>query len=190
MNFHFNSQKRYLSENQIYFITSNTYHRFPYFRNKVVCDLFIEELKIRKEIKEFKLYGFCILPNHIHLMISSSEKSNISRDIHFLKRNFAYNINHKLLSDNPINESDNAHCRFRKIDRKFTQQQQTFLSLPTFRWQKSYHDHIIRNEIDFQNHLQYIWYNPVKHHLTTYTKDYYYSSLNQQFNSLIDIMKL
>lgn len=42
--------------------------------------------------------------------------------------------------------------------------------IPPFKWQKSYHDHIIRNENDFQNHYQYIVYNHQKHGLS---EDYY-----------------
>lgn len=30
-------------------------------------------------------------------------------------------------------------------------------------WQKRFYDHLIRDEVDFQRHLDYIHYNPVKH---------------------------
>lgn len=34
---------------------------------------------------------------------------------------------------------------------------------PKFKWQKSFHDHYIRNEKDFDEHLKYIYNNPIKH---------------------------
>ena len=34
-------------------------------------------------------------------------------------------------------------------------------------WQKSFHDHIIRDQQDLYNHLDYIHYNPVKHNYVT-----------------------
>ena len=37
--------------------------------------------------------------------------------------------------------------------------------LPKFQWQRGFHDHIIRNENDFLNHLNYIKINPTKHKL-------------------------
>ncbi len=32
---------------------------------------------------------------------------------------------------------------------------------PTFSWQRSFHDHIIRNEKDLQSHWEYILNNPI-----------------------------
>ncbi len=32
-------------------------------------------------------------------------------------------------------------------------------------WQKSFHDHIIRNQKDYEEHINYIYYNPVRWHL-------------------------
>ena len=34
---------------------------------------------------------------------------------------------------------------------------------PKFKWQKSFHDHYIRGRKDFENHLKYIYNNPIKH---------------------------
>jgi hypothetical protein len=34
---------------------------------------------------------------------------------------------------------------------------------PPFRWHKSFHDHIIRDERDFRNHIRYITRQPEKH---------------------------
>ena len=32
-------------------------------------------------------------------------------------------------------------------------------------WQRSFHDHIIRNQKDYEEHVNYIYYNPVRWHL-------------------------
>lgn len=32
-------------------------------------------------------------------------------------------------------------------------------------WQRSFHDHIIRNQKDYEEHINYIYYNPVRWHL-------------------------
>ena len=36
---------------------------------------------------------------------------------------------------------------------------------PKFHWQKSYRDHYIRNPKDFDEHLKYIYNNPIKHRI-------------------------
>jgi putative transposase len=44
-------------------------------------------------------------------------------------------------------------------------------------WQKSFWDHIIRNDSDLQRHLHYIHYNPVKHCLVRTPFSYKHSSI-------------
>ena len=48
-------------------------------------------------------------------------------------------------------------------------------------WQNRYWDHIIRDQKDFNNHLDYIHYNPVKHNLTNDPFKYKHSSLMKYF---------
>ena len=43
-------------------------------------------------------------------------------------------------------------------------------------WQPRFYDHCIRDESDFQKHLDYIHYNPVKHGLVSSPGDWPYSS--------------
>lgn len=43
-------------------------------------------------------------------------------------------------------------------------------------WQKRFWDHIIRDECDFERHLDYIHYNPVKHGLVTKPEDWPHTS--------------
>lgn len=43
-------------------------------------------------------------------------------------------------------------------------------------WQNRYWDHIIRNQEDMNNHLNYIHFNPVKHGYVTAAKDWAHSS--------------
>ena len=46
------------------------------------------------------------------------------------------------------------------------------IPLPWFKWQQSFHDHIIRNERDYFNHLNYIYHNAVKHGLVGDPEDW------------------
>ena len=49
------------------------------------------------------------------------------------------------------------------------------IQIPEFKWQKSYHDHIIRDTKDFENHCHYTVYNFQKHNLP---ENWKYTSLN------------
>jgi len=46
-------------------------------------------------------------------------------------------------------------------------------------WQSRFWDHIIRNEKDLNNHIDYIHYNPVKHGLVKSPFEWKYSSIHE-----------
>jgi len=46
-------------------------------------------------------------------------------------------------------------------------------------WQRRFWEHLIRNEQDFNHHVDYIHYNPVKHGLVLSPKDWQYSSFDR-----------
>ena len=112
MNQHRNSQKRYYEENSIYFIVTKTFQNFPYFKEPIFCELFIEELKLCKELKKFKLYGFCVIYDHLNLLIHPNNEFNISKVMQFLKRHCSRNANY--IMGNVIDfefEGDIGQCR-------------------------------------------------------------------------------
>jgi putative transposase len=45
-------------------------------------------------------------------------------------------------------------------------------------WQKRFYDHVIRDETDFANHLDYIHFNPVRHGFTRRPSEYAFSSFH------------
>ena len=89
--------KRFYSEDYLYFVTCNTKYGISFFREPIFCDLWIEELKIAKELKSFKLYSFCLNYNHFHLIVKCTKGENISRVMKFFKENISRDIN-KILS--------------------------------------------------------------------------------------------
>ena len=184
---HRNSQKRYYSSNYTYFVTFCTKDSFPYFNENIFCDIFVDDLMLCKQLKQFKLYAFCLLPNHVHLLLKPGINFDISNIIHFIKKNVSHNIN-KIMEYNQFElmpEGGFAQTRLRfdnmikcyKND--FTIKYGTNQNLfPQFKWQESFHDHIIRNLRDFNNHLQYTTYNFRKHKLPD---SWQYSSINYGF---------
>jgi putative transposase len=45
-------------------------------------------------------------------------------------------------------------------------------------WQRRFWEHTIRNEIDFERHVDYVHFNPVKHKLVSRVGDWPYSSFH------------
>jgi REP element-mobilizing transposase RayT len=91
---HRNSQKRIYVQNCVYWVTTCTFDRYPYFLEDIFCELLVEEIKLCQQIKGFELLGYKINPEHVHLMFVPNEKYNVSMVMHFLKRHFSRNMNY------------------------------------------------------------------------------------------------
>ena len=50
-------------------------------------------------------------------------------------------------------------------------------------WQRHYWEHAIRDELDFERHIDYVHINPMKHQLVTQIKDWPYSSFHRYVES-------
>jgi putative transposase len=46
-------------------------------------------------------------------------------------------------------------------------------------WQRRYWEHLIRNERDYLRHVNYCWFNPVKHGLVANVEDWPFSSFHR-----------
>jgi len=46
-------------------------------------------------------------------------------------------------------------------------------------WQRRYWEHLIRDDIDYQRHMDYVYYNPVKHSYVKNVIDWPYSSFHR-----------
>ncbi|MFH0776106.1 MAG: transposase [Patescibacteria group bacterium] len=172
-------------------MTCKTKNNFPFFREDIFCELWIEELRFCKELKGFQLFGFCLLPDHFHMVFRPRADENLSRVMQFLKRHFSRNAN---WLGGHLPESDIRECRFRSSefrnletavamhDRKLQNLKRRIKNkLPRFQWQKSFHDHLIRSDQDFENHLYYTAENFLKHGLS---ESWRYTSLN--YPKLVD----
>jgi REP element-mobilizing transposase RayT len=178
---HRNSQKRIYLNNYGYFVTTIAYKRFPYFRENIFCKLFTEELLLSQKLKTFELYGYIIMPDHIHLLIRPNGEYNISKIMQFIKRHFSRDVNSVITGEGDtrecrprggkyeflrekigIHDSTVEKCR-KKFIKKYGRNQ---IQFPPFKWQKSFRDHVIRNERDLHNHLVYMQNNQQKYNLT------------------------
>ncbi len=213
---HRNSQKRIYGEEYVYFITTNVADRRPFFKQKLFCDLFIENLRLCKELKDFKLYGFVIIPCHVHMMIEPGKDYDISKIMKSLKENFSRNVNqiikpphegettssrlregdndiwklpNEMLSKINFNVAMEYEFQVEEITRSFNEKFAQSNPYRKFQWQSSFRDHVIRDPDDFNRHLRYIWENAVKHKLVDRPEEWKYSSY-KNFRDIIDIKEL
>lgn len=128
--------KRYYTPGSAVFITQVVAARVPLFNNPNALALLSETLHNVQFIHPFRMLAYVFLPDHFHMIIQPMGDSNFSEIMHSLKPNFTKKYK-MLLGESPSN--------FTNI------------------WQRRFWDHTIRDDRDFENHIQNIHYNPVKH---------------------------
>lgn len=141
--------QRYYIPGSAVFITQVVESRQPIFQDKKLIELLRAILRKVKEIHPFSMLGYVFLHEHFHAIIQPTGESNFSDIMHSLKPNFTKEYK-KLIGLNPSQSM------------KF--------------WQKRFWDHVIRDDRDFENHLHYIHYNPVKHGYVADPRDWVDSS--------------
>jgi putative transposase len=57
-------------ENIFHYLTFVTFRRLPIFKNETICRIFIEALKTTREKHPFKLIGYVVMPDHVHLIVN------------------------------------------------------------------------------------------------------------------------
>jgi putative transposase len=174
MIFHKNSQKRFYLDDALYFITTNTYRRDPYFNEDIFCELLIDEINLCMDMKHCNLIGYKINPDHVHLLIKPGNNFNYSMIMRCIKLQFSRDINSIIKGDIPecrlngYQDSYNLQRRYDIINYRYyhdTIMKMVVCPIPLFKWQKSFHYHINENERDYCNHLYYLQHQWIKHGL-------------------------
>jgi putative transposase len=105
----------------------------------------------------FELPAIVILPEHLHMMMVLPEgNDDFAKRIMLIKQHFSRH--------NPKTETISG-CRLTKGERGI--------------WQRRYWEHCIRDERGFENLVNYIHMNPVKHRWVNKASDWQYSSIHK-----------
>lgn len=143
-----------------YFFTLVTYQRQP-----ILC--FDESRAALKEVAgqiarnyPFTVDAWVLLPDHLHCIWTLSEgDSDYSTRWALIKKDFTKRIREIATVSTP--------SQSRKLHREGTI------------WQRRFWEHQIRDEVDYNNHMDYIHFNPVKHKLVEAPSDWLYSSFHR-----------
>jgi len=118
-----------------YFFTVVTAHRRPVFRSAAARDLLRRAFRHVAKKRPFTVNAMVVLPDHLHCLWILPPAD----------------------ADYPT--------RWRLIKTWVTQRYGTGSPRPVERtiWQARYWEHLIRDDQDYRQHVEYIHYNPVKH---------------------------
>jgi putative transposase len=133
-------------------------------------DLLVREIdRLRRAYREagtkqpFETEAICILPDHLHALWSlpAGDSDFASRWMR-IKANFSRGL--------PAEDTRSA-SKVAKREKGI--------------WQRRYWEHTIRNDADFERHVDYIHYNPIKHGLVSRVADWPYSSFHRYVERVI-----
>ena len=124
--------KRYHESKQTHFVTFSCYHRLQKLADARLRDLFPACLERTRRRYGFRLFGYVVMPEHVHLLVSEPDIETLATAIQALKVSFV-RCSEELRGDEtgPF-------------------------------WQKRYYDHNVRTYQSFVGKLRYIHRNPVK----------------------------
>lgn len=144
-----------------YFITQITYQREPWLCDEIGRKALREALQKIREKYPFSIDAFVLLPEHFHcLWTLPPEDKDFSLRLRLIKTYVTKYYGEKLGINREVSQS-----RQKRGERNL--------------WQRRFWEHLIRDEIDFALHCDYIHYNPVRHGLCATPQDWQFSSIHR-----------
>ena len=113
-------------------------------------------VKQTRRRRPFTIDAFVVLPDHLHvLMTLPLDDADFSNRVSLIKRRFTASA---LKAGIAAKRLPNGEIAL---------------------WQRRFWEHTIRDETDFERHVNYIHFNPVKHRLVTRVHDWPHSSFHR-----------
>lgn len=80
--------RRFQESGQSHFVTFSCYRRQPFFSGAERFDLFIASLEETRRRFDLCVYGYVVMPEHVHLLLNEPTRGVLADAIHFLKLSF------------------------------------------------------------------------------------------------------
>jgi REP element-mobilizing transposase RayT len=147
-------------------ITTNAKGKIPWCTAPGVPEILIDNLIMTRNMSGAKVYAFCILLNHVHIVVSPGEKG-LSKFMQSFKCQSARDINLLHASKQSVIRSGDPRVSAPENE-------------ATIQWQKGFFDEIIQDSEQRSNALTYVQYNAWRHGLTDEPDGWPWSSLRFQ----------
>lgn len=175
--------KRFHHSQQSHFVTFCCYHRHRLFLTDESCRIFESALERARRTYRLYVYGYVVMPDHIHLLISEPQHDGAAP-----KSGGAFEPGGALEPGGPLKPDVglsgdpfwlNKPQQYTLADALKSMKQgvaRRLIGDADHFWQKRYYDFNIRNHSQFVEKLRYIHQNPVKQGLCKCAEDWLWSS--------------
>ncbi len=156
---------RRVKDGRTYFFTVVTYKRQRFLCLKESREVLEEVIKEIRVSNPFVIRAWVLMPDHIHCIWTLPEN-----DVDYSKRWGLIKSRYTKIAGKELVKNCQSTSS-RKSKREGTV------------WQRRFWEHKIRNEKDYENHCNYIHYNPVKHGLASSPRDWKFSAFHRYVNN-------
>lgn len=165
------SEKFKIFDNSLpYFVTFTVVRWIDLFTRIEYREVIIDNLQHCQKNKGLVIYAYCIMTNHIHLILSSSDETNLSNTI----RDFRGFTSKKLLDAIKNNPRES---RKKWLLKSFRSEGKKRKSNETYQlWKRNYHPLELDNHYLINEKIEYIHQNPVKAGIVFDASHYAFSS--------------
>jgi putative transposase len=154
--------KHYDHDGRARFITFCTHRKIPLLTNNKFREIIIDSIKEARINHDFKLLGYVIMPEHIHIVLLPAIQVKVGPLIGDIKKSSSKKI-HRLLQDGGSNMIKRLTV-FRNGEHRFAL------------WQRRCYDHNCRTEESVLEKINYCHNNPVKRGFVKSPRDWQWSS--------------
>lgn len=157
------SRYKICDETAPHFLTCTVLNWMPLFTRPQTSDIILEALRHRQEKDEWKIYGYVILENHMHMIVQTV---NLSSELPRFKSFTA----RKLIDHLKERRTEHLLQQLAFFRKKHKQDRDYQL------WEEGSHPQLIDNEEIMRQKLEYIHQNPVKRGYVDKAEHWRYSS--------------
>ena len=156
-----NPLKRHYGRGDLHFVTFSCYRRRPLLATRRARDRFVKILDEVRARHHFRVIGYVVMPEHVHLLLTEPPQGNPSKILQVLKQKVS--------------------AALRKGKRK-TSANQLALPFPESQtgeehfWQRRFYDFNVWSEKKLWEKLNYMHRNPVERKLVGHPKEWRWSS--------------
>jgi putative transposase len=184
--------KRYQEEGQLHYVTFTCYHRIRYLNSVSARDVFEQTLERVRRWYGLYIFGYVVMPEHVHLLLSEPDRSSLAVALQMLKQISSRKL-HKMnvhkMGGPPFRPllakgGESGGPRFRPPLAKRGEQ----VAQPV--WQKRYYDFNVFSDHKRIEKLCYMHWNPVKRGLVERPEDWKWSSYCHYLTGMESVVEI
>jgi putative transposase len=164
--------RRYYGNRHLHYITCSCYHRQAWLGSPRRRDQFLKVLQEVRQLYQFVVVGYVVMPEHFHLLISEPATGTPSTVMRVLKQRFAHQVLKQLRQ-----RRDSAQTRL------WAEKQEHV-------WQRRFYDFNVWTEHKRIEKLRYMHRNPVERRLVLAPEQWAWSSFRWYAMGEIGVVKI